>query len=283
MDLNGYIDFLTGSARDAMLREVAIAPKPGLVDRLNSGSHDDMDYDTFQVSAGVLTPHFKHFMEISRNAGDDRVLPLLREPGIQAEQAMLRATHGANTHKGLIFSLGLMCACLVRLAIRLGRTPAAGDLSLLEELIRRNSAGITGELQAEGDLSHGQRAYRDHGLKGIRQEAEAGFPAALNTGRPALKKYRRLYVQPDLPELLTLLELILVTDDTTLVRRGGLEGLSWMRQRAQTILDQHTFWSTRQLLEELTGFDQAATLNRLSPGGAADNLALVLFLELILP
>ena len=32
---------------EAMLIEVGCTPKPGLVDRSNSGSHHDMNYDTF--------------------------------------------------------------------------------------------------------------------------------------------------------------------------------------------------------------------------------------------
>lgn len=282
MDLNGYIDFLTATAMEAMVREVEIAPKPGLVDRLNSGSHEDMDIDTFLASAKALEPHFKKFMEISLAAEDDLVLPLLRKPGMDAEKDMFTATGGANTHKGLIFSLGLVAACLVRLALRLDRKPESMDLDALEELIRMNAAGITKELQTAAHPSHGQRVYIDHGLKGVRQEAEEGFPAALHTGLPALKRFRSIHVHPDLPALLTLMALIVVTDDTNIVRRGGLEGLSWMRGRAQAILDDHMLWSTKQLMEELLRFDQSATYHRLSPGGAADNLALALFLDLVL-
>ncbi len=282
MDLNQYIDFLAANAEAAMLKEVHAAPKPGLVDRLNSGSHQDMDYETFQRSAKALTPHFRYFMEQSAASKDDRILPDLRALGIKAENDMYLATNGAKTHKGLIFSLGLMAACLVRLALKLGFKPARKDLPGLRELIRMNAQGITGELKDASCRSHGQTVFLEHGLMGVRQEAEEGFPAVFLTGLPALQRYRSIYVQEDLPVLLTLLELILVTDDTTLVKRGGLEGLHWMRQRSESILDQHEMWSTRQVMDEFSRFDLAAQLKALSPGGAADNLALTLFLDMVL-
>lgn len=282
MELNEYIDFLADTAYDAMVNEVTVAPKPGLVDRVNSGSHEDMDRDTFVVSARVLRPHFKKFMEISRDAEFDLILPLIRKPGMDAEKDMLQSTGGANTHKGLIFSLGLLTACLVRLALGLGRKPNLMDLAALEVLLQFNAEGITRELHEAEHPSHGQRVFQEHGIMGIRREAEEGFPAALKIGLPALKRYRSIYVQPDLPELLTLMELILVTEDTNLIRRGGREGLNIMRERAQWILDQHMLWSKKQLLEELMRFDQTAIRLQLSPGGAADNLALALFLDQVL-
>ena len=47
------------SAVRALLREVAAAPKPGLVDRNGSGSHSDMDFMTFADSALALGPCFR--------------------------------------------------------------------------------------------------------------------------------------------------------------------------------------------------------------------------------
>ena len=46
-------------ACQALLYEVAATPKPGLVDRLNNGSHRDMDFFTFQASAAALWPYFE--------------------------------------------------------------------------------------------------------------------------------------------------------------------------------------------------------------------------------
>ncbi|MBQ7455901.1 MAG: citrate lyase holo-[Clostridia bacterium] len=46
-------------AVQSLLDEVCAAPKPGLVDRLDHGSHRDMDIFTFNASAAALWPNFQ--------------------------------------------------------------------------------------------------------------------------------------------------------------------------------------------------------------------------------
>ncbi|MEI3103444.1 MAG: citrate lyase holo-[acyl-carrier protein] synthase [Oscillospiraceae bacterium] len=48
---------LSALARQALEDEVDLTPKPGLVDRRNTGAHDDMDRPLFHRSAGALTPY----------------------------------------------------------------------------------------------------------------------------------------------------------------------------------------------------------------------------------
>ena len=50
--------FLGTIASHATLSEVFTAPKPGLVDRFGPGSHDDMDFYTFLLSACSLAPYW---------------------------------------------------------------------------------------------------------------------------------------------------------------------------------------------------------------------------------
>lgn len=96
----------------ALLHEVSATPKPGLVDRQNSGSHSDMDFSTFVDSSVSLAGSFQAMFRIG---WDGAALPRpmlferLRFAGQGAEAAMLRATGGVNTHKGLIFSMGILC------------------------------------------------------------------------------------------------------------------------------------------------------------------------------
>lgn len=43
----------------AALYEVGLQPKPGLVDPAHSGSHEDMDFFTFQRSAAAISSFFR--------------------------------------------------------------------------------------------------------------------------------------------------------------------------------------------------------------------------------
>ena len=107
----------------AALYEVGLQPKPGLVDPAHSGSHDDMDFFTFQRSAAAISSFFPRFFAAGERIADDPafLLAVLRLIGLEAEEAMYEATGQVNTHKGLIFSLGLVLG-------------AAGEVSAAERL-----------------------------------------------------------------------------------------------------------------------------------------------------
>lgn len=57
-----FANICASCAGRALLYEVCTTPKPGLVDRFNTGSHNDMDIYTFIDSSSVLTPHFRDFV-----------------------------------------------------------------------------------------------------------------------------------------------------------------------------------------------------------------------------
>ncbi len=46
-------------ALKALLYEVSLSPKPGLVDRFDNGAHDDMSFMTFIDSMIALSPFFR--------------------------------------------------------------------------------------------------------------------------------------------------------------------------------------------------------------------------------
>ena len=55
------INKLTSYATKAILYEISVSPKPGLVSYENSGAHTDMNFFTFLNSSASLTPFFKEF------------------------------------------------------------------------------------------------------------------------------------------------------------------------------------------------------------------------------
>lgn len=173
----------------SLLYEVAVTPKPGLVDRINNGAHNDMDIYTFLSSAPALQPYFTQCaltgME-TRLDPPEETFRRIRFHGKLAEQTMLRATGGVNTHKGAVFILGLACAAAGRLVFR-GREPEqilSQCAAMAQGLVERDLETVT----AHTARTAGERFYLLHGVTGIRGQAQAGFPAVLHTGLPVLER-----------------------------------------------------------------------------------------------
>lgn len=60
-------------AHRAMMEEVLLTPKPGLVDRRNSGSHRDMDRHSFARSARAIADGLPEFVSGLRAGGYARL------------------------------------------------------------------------------------------------------------------------------------------------------------------------------------------------------------------
>ncbi|MGN6389705.1 MAG: triphosphoribosyl-dephospho-CoA synthase, partial [Burkholderiaceae bacterium] len=89
--------------------ELTLYPKPGLVSPVDNGSHHDMTAATFLRSLFAL----RHYFVAIAGAGQENApFATLRRLGIAAEARMLKATGGVNTHRGAIFTLGLLAAAL---------------------------------------------------------------------------------------------------------------------------------------------------------------------------
>mgnify|MGYP000647695708 CR=1 FL=1 len=94
------------------MEEVYTTPKPGLVDREDTGAHTDMDCQTFQKSTEAIAEDLAAMFEAgySWEADPETLFPLLRERGKKTEEKMFAATGGVNTHKGIIFTIGILAA-----------------------------------------------------------------------------------------------------------------------------------------------------------------------------
>ncbi len=248
----------------SLLYEVSVSPKPGLVDRESAGAHRDMDYYSFVDSACALEPYFERFARLGAEPGEpERLLSRLRPAGLEAEAAMLRATGGANTHKGLIFSLGILCAA----AGRLGKGAEADALCALAGRVAAPAL-----LDAPGG-SHGDEARGRYGASGARGEAAAGFPSA----REALEPLRAaLWAGEgiDRAGIRALALLLCRVEDTNVLYRAGEEGLRFLREGARGLLaDGLEGGAWRAWCAEVTR-------RGISPGGCADLLAIAFFLHL---
>lgn len=256
----------------ALIYEVSLSPKPGLVTLLDTGAHVDMDYIDFLNSALVLHDYFKIAYELGeKSSGED--YDELRKFGIIYEKKMKDATHGANTHKGIIFSLGLM---VYATAIEIKRKNFS-----YEKVISRVSylnRGITRELNKKTATSHGEENYKKYGVKGIREEAEEGFSKAL-MGLKFLKEAEKS-VNFDYALTGTLYYYMSFIEDSNIIKRGGLEGLKFLKKSANYVLT-NKLYKTSCGMMEIEKVNKEFKRRNLSPGGCADFLILTLYFYLL--
>lgn len=263
-------------AQQSLLYEVCTTPKPGLVDCRNTGSHKDMDIFTFMASSAALFPYFRRCSEIgrqTRHLTPIDVFSRLRFPGKLAEQAMYGATGGVNTHKGSIFSLGILCAAAGRL------TSDKWQPETLSELCKEMTRGVVSrELEGISSASTtGEQLYVKHGISGARGQAENGYQQVLEIGLPVLQKGLSAGLDLNEAGCAALLALIAATEDTNLIRRSSLSEQKAIAEQVKVLLEENPYPS-KAVLEQL---DDSFIRKNLSPGGCADLLAITYFLHLL--
>jgi triphosphoribosyl-dephospho-CoA synthase len=262
-----YDDFhwLDQFCLEALYLEAIAWPKPGLVTPIDSGSHNDMDINTFFASIASLKGYFSR---VAQGAASGCTLAGLQAIGIAAEQSMLLATGGANTHRGAIFNLGFLAA-----AAALRRE----DLSLsglqCGEIVKRLwGRALSKSRMTVASSSHGTEVYRLFTAGGARSEASAGFPSVYCVGLPFLRGLLKEQVPIDSALIGTLLVLMEHVDDTNLLWRGGEEGLAFVQRSAREFNADggigQPFWC-----DKLVIMHQEFVSRNLSPGGSADLLA----------
>ena len=184
-------DEVGGAARRLLLRvlasalvdgaraELDLTPKPGLVDRLDNGSHPDLSFDDMSRSIDLLPAYFDGLLALD-NPLD---LGAAVAAGRRAERRMLDAI-GSNAHKGYIFLAGLVLLA--------ARTAAdhGGLRSSVSTLARRIFDRRPRPGPGDRPPSNGERVRADHGLGGIVGEALQGLPAVFERGLPALAASR---------------------------------------------------------------------------------------------
>jgi triphosphoribosyl-dephospho-CoA synthase len=265
---------LADMAAAALVAELETWPKPGLVSHVDSGSHDDMDHITFRRSAAAIRPFYAR-LALAGAAGTE--MERLRQIGREAEDAMLAATGGVNTHRGAIFGLGLLCAA-AGAALAEGAPARLSAVQLADIVARRwGNAILRGPIPLR---SHGTDVLRRFGAGGARAEAAAGFPLVRGIGLRALRQGRTLAHDEDAARVQAFFALMAEVEDTNLLHRGGAAGLQDAQCEARQFLAGGGVgqgdWQARAVK-----IHQAFVRRRLSPGGCADLLAATIFLDAV--
>ena len=305
--------FVMGAlAERALLAELNAPLKPGLVGPDSNGAHSDMDYKLMLASIHALRPYWARMAEA---AGADQ----LRSLGIAAEEAMLAATGGVNTHRGAIFALGLALNAAFLASTRPGQdseflnsadpsNPRDTQLPENQRIIQIDVSKIAyivlnnslkhNELH-NTPLSHGQEATGKFGVKGARQMALEGYKQLFEDWLP----YYRSLNQNEFQIQKTLLRIMSTLDDTCIIHRVGYERAQRVKAEAAKIAGQSgndampdtgndaiTGMSNNTqpgannsvMTEALGHLCAQYAAEGISPGGAADMLALTIFINSIL-
>ncbi|MBV8215440.1 MAG: triphosphoribosyl-dephospho-CoA synthase [Verrucomicrobia bacterium] len=306
-------------ARQALIAEAELTPKPGLVDQRGPGAHTDLSLPLMTRSAFAIEPFIRRMAFQSMNEHPSpRLRATLAATGRAAETAMLRATNGSNTHKGAIWTLGLLAAAAAigrdELLLIRGRNtgrfnsdlvPIARTAALIASFEdshelppnaehRTPNANLSGIAVAaskrqtpnakrrtpSASLSHGQIVANRFGVTGARGEAIKGFPHIIEVGLPMLRAGRRAHAPEPIARLDALLSIMSRLDDTCLLYRGGKAALQAAQQGAAAVLAAGGAGTSRGR-EHLSTLDNRLLELGVSPGGSADLLAGTLFLDAI--
>ena len=264
----------------ALLAEVSTTPKPGLVDRHDNGAHTDMCFDTFAASTAAIVPHLTEMARLgfSWEEGQTDLFSLIRPVGIRAEEAMFAATGGINTHKGMIFSMGLIAAASGLYYRRHGYFQPESILKLSGTLCAEALLRDFAAMDPRHPKTHGEKLYARYGSRGIRGEAMDGFPSVRNVALPVMRRQMaHAATDPNRAYLNTLLSLMAQVDDTNVLVRTSPELLAFEQNEAARILALGGA-DTDAGMEELRLLNETFIRLNISPGGCADLLAVTIFL-----
>ena len=275
------------AALEAMLMEVACTPSPGLVDRVNSGAHRDMDFFTFlQSSSAINVGMYRCALAGWGHEGAPAdLLPLLRRIGAETERDMAGATSGVNTHKGLIFLLGIVAAASALVLRRRPKNFGSGTIlamaaAICRGIVEREMACLKHK-QPGRKLTAGERLYLAHGVTGVRGEIENGLTVVSQKGLPLLREALAAGLSLNDALVHSLLGLMTVTEDTTILNRHNPKVLAEVQETAREILAAGGML-TEQGCARIRELDMLFSSQRnISPGGSADLLAVTYFLHKI--
>ena len=267
-------------ATKALLYEVSISPKAGLVSRLSNGSHRDMDFYTFIDSALSLSKYFSECFIYGQknNFYSPNFFKNLRDLGKKAEKEMYEATNGINTHKGTIFSMGILISVL---ASYFKETDEI-DLKILSQKIKTMCSSLIDELENINNFStYGEKAFKNYYLTGARGLALSGYDIVLLDGINKLKEFTKL-LDFETSCILLLFYYISLLDDTNIVNRTNFETLKEIQILCKNLYEENVkSLSKEKIRNEMSKLNDIFIEKNISAGGSADLLILTIFIYFI--
>jgi len=265
---------LSSLAQQAILFEISLTPKPGLVDKFSNGSHSDMNYQTFIDSTAAISPWFAELVREGYSFSESdltKALPLIRNIGLRMESAMYEATKNINTQKGIIFLMGLsLFAC--------GKLFSQTDQFLIEEF-RGIIQGVCKNLvtkemtdDSKSAKSHGEDIFHQYGFGGARGEAESGLATVFDFGLPQLAGVAELN---DEDAIKCFLSIAVNNNDTNILYRSSPDVLEGFKKLCKNALDNFNDQRYSAVIDFCKN-------ENISPGGSADLLAVTIFVRSVI-
>ena len=248
---------------DSIYKELNLHPKFGLVSFVDSGSHNDMNYHTFLLSIEAIKPYIMEFISISL---DSLNYKRLQSIGLNAEKSMFKATSNINTHKGLIFLLGIFVSSAINALFK------DATIKTLQLNIKDIAFNVVGDyydkISDKKKLSNADKIFRDLKIKGVREEALNGLTTLFEN------------IQNDYDERTRYVNYLIYymskLNDTTIIHKTDLDTLIIVKNDMQKIIASGGFKNNISFVKDLS--EKYKRLN-ISPGGSADMLVLSILFE----
>lgn len=221
----------------------------GCVTMESSGSHEDMNAETFLTSIDAIARalHQIDWREVSS-------FESLRKKGFYVETVMFQETEGVNTHKGLVFLLVFLLEAWI----------AEVPFQQLQPYIQKRAMPLA--LDYEKPVFERASQLRAEGLRDIRQIPITGFETVLTDA---------LWMESghDIGELS--LRLIADYDDTTTVKRGSVSRMRDMQALAREALEAEG----EERLYQARALNEIYLRENLSSGGVADLITTIRLIQ----
>lgn len=241
--------------------ELSTTPKPGLVDKKDSGAHNDMDYNLMSRSIKALHPYFYKLSYLAYNEENLSVKDI-QAIGLEAEENMFTITCGVNTYKGALFSMGL---------VLVSATLVYKQHKFINKILLQNQIKLLSIKFSQPHNTHGKKVLEENNIKGALASAMEGYILLFEKWLPFVENNGF-----DNESLIKLLFLIMSDlDDTNIYYRKGKQVALQVKQRAKVVLENFSLFEVEKLNKEFIK-------ENISPGGSADMLSLTLFIYSIL-
>ncbi len=261
----------------SVILEVSASPSFGLVSPHTKGSHEDMDFFTFIDSGFSLSSYLKKVISAGYSPlSVDLIFKKIRFMGKLAEDDMFLATNNVNTHKGMIFLMGITAALSAKAKYE---NLSFNDISSLIKEMCRDILKDFDNLHKKTSLTHGEKLYIRHGIVGVRGVVKNGLDIIFNG---SIKIFENSLISGEHINhamIRTLLFLMSSLEDTTILHRHDIEILNFVKLKAKNL--HLKFEKTSVNIKLLTEIENEFIKKKISPGGAADLLAITMFLHFI--